>query len=126
MFALRPHLIENEFVTRVTRMQEQGYKLAFVAESADAPALAVIGYRHLDFLFNGPHIYVDDLSTLPAARSKGCASQLLEFVFEEARQHGYQSVTLDSGHARHDAHRLYLSKKFKMIAHHFSNDRLYD
>jgi GNAT superfamily N-acetyltransferase len=57
---------------------------------------------------------------LPTSRGKGYAGKLLDFVEAEARAKGYKVVTLDSGHQRFDAHRLYLNKGFKIVAHHFS------
>jgi GNAT superfamily N-acetyltransferase len=114
---LRPHLDETTFVSMVTEMLDEGYKLAFIEE--DNKAAAAIGYRHLQFLYNGKHIYIDDLVTLEAYRGKGYAGALLDYVEAEAKQHGYKTVTLDSGHHRTTAHRLYLNKKFAITAHHF-------
>jgi GNAT superfamily N-acetyltransferase len=114
---LRPHLDETSFVSMVTEMLDGGYKLAFIEE--DNKAAAAIGYRHLQFLYNGKHIYIDDLVTLEAYRGKGYAGALLDYVEAEAKQHGYKTVTLDSGHHRTTAHRLYLNKKFAITAHHF-------
>lgn len=118
LFELRPHLLAVEFVPMVSEMISEGYQLAFIEEGGKA--IAAIGYRYLQYLYNGKHIYIDDLSTLPAARGKGYAGKLLDFVEAEARAKGYQAVTLDSGHQRFDAHRLYLNKGFKIVAHHFS------
>jgi GNAT superfamily N-acetyltransferase len=118
IFELRPHLSANEFVPTVKEMMSEGYQLAFIEEGGIA--VAAIGYRYLQYLYNGKHIYIDDLSTLPAARSKGYAGKLLDFVEAEASAKGYKAVTLDSGHQRFDAHRLYLNKGFIIVAHHFS------
>ena len=114
---LRPHLDETVFVEMVKEMLGDGYKLAFIEE--DDKGVAAIGYRHLKFLYNGKHIYIDDLVTLPAYRGKGYAGALLDYVEAEAKSNGYKTITLDSGHQRTDAHRLYLNKKFAITAHHF-------
>ena len=118
LFELRPHLLAVEFITMVTEMLSEGYQLAFIEE--DGKAVAAIGYRYLQYLYNGKHIYIDDLSTLPTARGKGYAGKLLDFVEAEAREKGYKAVTLDSGYQRLDAHRLYLNKGFVLSSHHFS------
>ena len=120
MNVLRPHISEADFVPTVTEMMEGGYKLAAVF--VEGEAVAVVGYRHLQFLFNGKHIYIDDLSTLPTFRGCGYAGALLDFVAAEARAHGYGSVTLDSGHHRSVAHRLYLNKGYVISAHHFTQE----
>ena len=118
MCALRPHLIKEEFIPTVKEMMSEGYQLAFIEEVGKA--IAAVGFRYLQYLFNGKHFYIDDLSTLPESRGKGYAGMLLDYVIELARQKDYKCVTLDSGYARHDAHRLYLNKGFVLVSHHFS------
>ena len=117
LHALRPHLIEADLLPLIREIQTSGYILAYV--ESNGKAAAIIGYRYLHFLFNGKHIYIDDLSTLPEARGKGYGSALLDFVKNEAQQRGLKTVTLDSGHHRYDAHRLYLKEGYKIMAHHF-------
>ena len=118
MRELRPHLENESFVPLLTEMINEGYTLAFIEDGGKA--VAAIGFRYLQFLFNGKHFYIDDLSTLPEYRGKGLAGQLLDFVSEKAKSLGYKIITLDSGHHRTDAHRLYLNKGFTISSHHFS------
>lgn len=118
MQLLRPHLKENEYTGLVKEMITEGYKMAYVEENDKA--ISVIGFRHLQFLFNGRHIYIDDLSTLAEHRGKGCAGKLLDHVDAIAKEKGYKSVTLDSGTHRHEAHRLYMNKKFSIQGYHFT------
>ena len=115
---LRPHLERDQFVAMVQEMIAEGYNLAFIEEQDIA--VAAIGFRYLQFLFNGKHIYIDDLSTLPSHRAKGLAGQLLDYVSDLAESMGYNAVTLDSGYQRLAAHRLYLNKGFNLSSHHFS------
>lgn len=115
---LRPHLVHDLFVATVKEMISEGYYLAYIEENGIA--VSAIGYRYLQFLYNGKHFYIDDLVSLPEARGKGYATKLLEYVIDLAKQKGFKTVTLDSGYVRHDAHRLYLNKGFKMEGHHFS------
>ncbi len=119
ILALRSHLQETDLVTLVTQIQNEGYKLAYI-ETEDGEAGAICGYRYLQFLFCGKHFYIDDLLTLPKHRGRGFGSALLDFVIEEAKNLGFDAVTLDSGHHRHDAHRLYLNKGFNISSHHFT------
>ena len=118
MPALRPHLIKEFFVPTVQEMILEGYTLAFIEE--DAKAAAAVGFRYLQFLYNGKHFYIDDLSTLLEYRGKGYAGKLLDFVIEKAKANGYKTVALDSGYQRFDAHRLCLNKGFTLNCHHFS------
>jgi GNAT superfamily N-acetyltransferase len=119
MRELRPHLEESSFLSLIKDMIKEGYRLAFI-EGEEGYALSVVGFRYLQFTFKGKHFYIDDLSTLPEARGKGHGGALLEHVFELAKQKGYAHVTLDSGHQRYNAHRLYLNKGFTITSHHFS------
>jgi GNAT superfamily N-acetyltransferase len=116
--ALRPHLDSESYVTVISEMMTEGYQLVFVEEGGKA--VSAIGFRYLQFLYNGKHFYIDDLSTLPEARGKGYAGKLIDYVVDLAKQKGYDNVTLDSGYQRLDAHRLYLNKGFILASHHFS------
>jgi GNAT superfamily N-acetyltransferase len=114
---LRPHHEASSMVKIISDMLNQGYKLAFIEENNKAAA--AIGYRHLQYLYNGKHIYIDDLVTLEEHRGKGYGSALLNYVEAEAKAHGYKVVALDSGHQRTTAHRLYLNHQYTIAAHHF-------
>jgi ribosomal protein S18 acetylase RimI-like enzyme len=116
---LRPNLVEDNFLSLLKEMISEGYQLAFI-EGEEGHAVSVIGFRYLQFTFSGKHFYIDDLSTLPEARGKGHGGQLIDHVCDLARQKGYEYVTLDSGHQRYAAHRLYLNKGFTISSHHFS------
>ena len=118
LFILRPHLIKATFVSTVQEMITEGYQLSYIEENGKAAA--AIGFRYVQYLYNGKHFYIDDLSTLPESRGKGYGGMLLDDVTELAKEKGYACVTLDSGYTRFDAHRLYLNKGFVLAAHHFS------
>lgn len=117
IYQLRPHLVKDTFVATVLEMIGEGYILAFI--EADGKAVSAIGYRYLQYLYNGKHFYIDDLTTLAEARGNGYAGALLDYVAEEARKNNYETIALDSGHQRFTAHRLYLNKGFDIVAHHF-------
>lgn len=118
---LRPHLTnEREFVEQVQRQLIEGYHLAYI--EVDGQVKAVAGFRFMEFLAWGRVLYIDDLITHADARKNGYGGQLLQWVIEEAKSKGCNQVHLDSGHQRHDAHRLYLNCKFKIIGYHFALD----
>ncbi len=119
--ALRPHLTLASCEALFAQMQTESYRMAYIPE-ASGQVDAVIGFRTMTMFYTGKIIYIDDLSTLPAARGKGKASALLDFVVDLAQKEGCQAVHLDSGHHRFDAHRLYLQKKFRIASHHFILD----
>ena len=121
MKELRPHLSdEAEFVRLVDEVQRpEGYRLVGAFE--DYAVVAVAGFREVNDLADGHHVYVDDLSTRAEFRRRGHARALLDWIHEDATRLGCNNVQLDSavGPARWDAHRLYLNAGYVIAAHHF-------
>ncbi len=118
---LRDHLDEAQLREQIPRQMIDGYQLhAF--QSEDGEFTSFVGFRVLEALAWGKFIYVDDLATHPDYQGKGHARQLLLHVIEIAKAEGCQSVQLDSGFARHDAHRLYLNVGFQLHYQHFKMD----
>lgn len=117
MAQLRPHLVESQFVARVRRMQTEGFHLA--ALEANGAIHAVAGYRYYDKLFSGKNLYVDDLVTDGAQRSKGYGQALLNWLYEQARSYGCNQLELDSGVQRSAAHRFYFREQMHVSAFHF-------
>lgn len=125
MVELRPTSAEtlDRFVARVDHDQRpQGYRLVAAFDPADEAAAAVAGFRFLANLAWGDVLYIDDLSTRTAFRRRGYGQALLDAVAAEAARLGCDAVHLDSGHHRHDAHRIYLSSGYRITAHHFAQD----
>jgi len=114
---LRPHLSEPEFVARVERQAPQGYRLAFL-EEAGAP-VCVAGFRLADTLAWGRFLYVDDLVTGSAARSRGHGRAMLAWLLERARAADCATLHLDSGTQRADAHRFYEREGLNISSYHF-------
>jgi GNAT superfamily N-acetyltransferase len=117
MAQLRPHLAEADFVARVRRMQSEGFHLALLEEGGAVRAVA--GYRYYDKLFSGQNLYIDDLVTESAQRSRGHGAALLDWLANEARRHGCVQLELDSGVQRHAAHRFYFRQRMHVSAFHF-------
>jgi GNAT superfamily N-acetyltransferase len=120
---LRPHLQKDRFLLTIRdMMQDDGYQMIGIPadEENQGVIAAFAGFRHLHSLHAGRTIYIDDLCTLPAYRGKGYGGQLLDYIHRLAGESGKDTVTLDSGHQRHAAHRLYLNKGYVISAHHLS------
>lgn len=119
MAQLRPHLAQDEFVTRVRRQQEiQGYHLAFVEDASRIVAAA--GFRFLESLAWGRFLYVDDLITDADARSAGHGTTLFDWLVARAREENCDALHLDSGVQRFAAHRFYLRHHMDITSHHFA------
>lgn len=117
MHQLRPHLDAASFPARVRQQQSTGYELAVLED--DGQVQAVAGFRTLDQLVRGKVLYVDDLVTDAAARSRGYGDALFEWLVARARATGCTALELDSGVQRHGAHRFYLRKRMDITAYHF-------
>ena len=117
MRQLRPHLEEDEYVRRVAQQRAGGYRLAIVEE--DGVVRAVAGFRIMEILVQGRHMYVDDLVTDETERSKGHGRALFDWLFDVARRDGCAMFELDSGVQRFRAHAFYFDKGMHIAGYHF-------
>jgi GNAT superfamily N-acetyltransferase len=118
MLELRPNVPADEYLSTVRRMMAaDGYRLA--ALYADGEVQAVAGYRLMEMLYCGRILYVDDLNTWPAARSRGYGRALMDWLKREARAQGCGQLHLDSGVQREQTHRFYFREGLTINAYHF-------
>jgi GNAT superfamily N-acetyltransferase len=122
MRELRPQVGELEqFVARVTRQFDHGYRLIGAFDGEHEHAVSVAGFRIDEKLAWGRHVYIDDLSTLPEGRGRGGATALLRWIDAAASAEGISDVHLDSGvqSERQAAHRLYFGEGYRIGSYHF-------
>lgn len=117
MAELRPHVKRDVFLPRVRAMEPDGFRLAFIR--SEGRVVAVAGYRVSTNLFYGKHLYVDDLVTSDAERSKGHGRELLAWLRALAVESGCAAFHLDSGLQRKRAHAFYLREGMSLSGHHF-------
>jgi GNAT superfamily N-acetyltransferase len=117
MRELRPQLREEEFLTRVRKLESGGYRLAAMANTQGA--VAVAGFRIGESLAWGRYLYVDDLVTLTDQRSKGYGSALLNWLRIYGSKQGCRQLHLDSGMQRLEAHRFYIREGMTQTSLHF-------
>jgi len=118
MAELRPNIARASFVPTVRAMQKDGLRLACIRE--EGRVVAVAGYRVATNLFCGRHLYVDDLVTAEAARSKGHGKALLAWLRARAVAEDCEVFHLDSGVQRKRAHQFYLREGLELAGYHFS------
>ena len=111
---------EDAFLARVRLQERTGYRLAYVAEAGRV--VAVAGFRIGENLAWERFLYVDDLVTLPAARSRGHGKALLDWLAGYGRSQGCGQLHLDSGTQRTEAHRFYEREGFSASSLHFRRD----
>jgi GNAT superfamily N-acetyltransferase len=107
---------EDELIARWRRQLDEGYRIVFI--EADGEVQAVAGFRIVNTMAWGRALYLDDLAALTAHRGAGLGTALLRYVQEEARRCGCESVQLDTGYHRHQAHKAYLRNGFLLECHH--------
>src|ERR1700704_1665503 len=97
MRALRPQLRDaSEFVALVDEsLRATGYRLIGVFEPEAEDAAAVAGFRVTQSICWGRFLYVDDFSTLPAARRRGHGRRLMDWLLAEAGRQGCGQLHLD-------------------------------
>jgi GNAT superfamily N-acetyltransferase len=112
MLELRPRWETAEALVDFidTALRPGGYRIVGVFDGEESEAVAVAGFREARSLAWGHYLYVDDVSTLPAARRSGHGEQLMDWLAREAQRLGCEGLHLDSGVAadRAPAHRLYM------------------
>lgn len=120
MSQLRPHIGAGELVQRVQRQEAAGYRL--VSLSDGGRVVCVAGFRVVENLAWGRHMYVDDLVSDAALHGQGHGTRLFAWLVEHARSQGCAQLHLDSGVQRFGAHRFYLSRGMRISSHHFAMD----
>ncbi len=115
---LRSHLTAELLTAVLAGAGEQGLRFAG-AFDGDGSCLGVAGWRVVDNTSSIRKLYVDDLVTTAAARSRGIGAPLLADLRGRGRAAGCRLLELDSGVARFAAHRFYLRERFDITAHHF-------
>jgi len=117
MKELRPHHTLETFISSIEQMQKEGYRLLYLTD--ENRPVSVAGYRITTTLYDGQIIDFDDFVTVADARGKGYAGRLFGHLVAIAKENSVKTIHLNSAHHRYDAHRFYLNKKMKIIAHHF-------
>ncbi|BAS26742.1 GNAT family N-acetyltransferase [Limnochorda pilosa] len=119
MAELRTHLRREDFVARIRAQQAGGYELAYVEE--DGRPVAVAGFRVGENLAWGRFLYVNDLVTAAAFRSRGYGALLLRWLRDTAKSRGCHQLHLDSGVQRTDAHRFDEREGMTLSSYHFKS-----
>lgn len=117
MKELRPHHNLESFITAMDAMQKEGYHLLYLED--EGRIVSVAGFRFTTTLYDGLIIDFDDFVTLTDGRSKGYGARVFDHLVGIAKEKGIKAIHLNSNHQRFDAHRFYLNKKMKIVAHHF-------
>ena len=105
MKQLRTHLDEGAYLQYLDEMTANGYRLFGLFSEGELAALAGVGIE--TNMYYGRHLWVYELVTDSAHRSKGFGERLVRYLREWAEKRGCEKLALSSGLQRTDAHRFY-------------------
>ncbi len=94
-----------DYCARIVQVLAGGARLWLATEGQAVVGVAV--WRLVENTYEGRRLYVDDLVTDTAARSRGIGRYILSCLEEKARSLGCQVLALDSGTQRERAHQFY-------------------
>jgi GNAT superfamily N-acetyltransferase len=117
---LRPDLDADRWAQVRTDPVGQRPRFSVVVDNGAVGAVA--GWRLMAQTSSGRTLYVDDLVTDAAVRSRGHGAALLAYLTRRAEELGASRLALDSGVQRHDAHRFYLRERMAITSHHFNRN----
>jgi GNAT superfamily N-acetyltransferase len=112
---LRPHL-PADYAARMREIFAGGGRMAVAARGEKVLGLAVWRHSHKTF---ATELYVDDLVTDEAQRSTGVGRALLALCERRARELGCETLSLDSGTQRQQAHKFYFRESMVVSSFHF-------
>ncbi|MBP1989010.1 GNAT family N-acetyltransferase [Paenibacillus eucommiae] len=115
---LRPDLTEATFLPLMRTMVQEGYRLFALINNEQIQSLAGIAIK-TNFYYQR-HVFVYDLVTKSQSRSQGCGKALLSYIHQFAKDNDCETVALESGLHRVDAHRFYEKKmNYKKFCYSF-------
>lgn len=115
---LRDHLDKETFKERYLSLYE-GANYRIVALVVDEDIRGAAGFRWIENLYIGSSLYIDDLVTADAWRSKGYGGILVKHLEQVAISINANAIRLDSAIHREEAHRFYEREGFKFTSKHF-------
>lgn len=114
---LRSHLEPEEMADRHEQMREEGYRL--FGRYADDELVSVAGVTLGTNFYLGKYCFVHDLVTTEARRSEGHGAALLARVHDWSREQGCETVELESGLWRDEAHEFYEELGYERYCYSF-------
>ena len=114
---LRPHL-PADYVARLKQVFAGGAEMAVATHDGTVRGLTV--FRLQEKTFNGRDLYCDDLVTDDGQRSGGVGKALMQFMETLAIERGCDTLSLDSGTQRTQAHKFYFREGMTIPSFHFA------
>jgi GNAT superfamily N-acetyltransferase len=107
-----------EYEAKMRRVFSSGGRMCVAVDGSRVTGVAV--YRMYENTASGNELYVDDLVTDEARRSQGAGRALLGHLERRARAARFDSLALDSGTHRQQAHKFYFREGMVVTSFHFA------
>lgn len=118
LLQLRPDFTVESLIAQIKRQARGGFQIAYL--EAEGRPVCVAGFIPCEKLAWGKSLYIDDLVTDEACRSRGTGKFMLDWFKDFAKKNGYGQIHLDSRNIRLDAHRFYVREGFSKDGLHFT------
>ncbi|MGE6362941.1 GNAT family N-acetyltransferase [Bacillus paramycoides] len=115
---LRTKLSKEEASSLFQKMKEENYKLLSLRNEEDE-VVSLAGVAICTNFYNKKHVFVYDLVTAEAYRSKGYGNVLLSYIEDWGMENGCESIALTSAFPRLDAHRFYEREGYDKVSFSF-------
>ncbi|MCX7167692.1 MAG: GNAT family N-acetyltransferase [Rhodocyclales bacterium] len=106
-----------DYAGRLRAVFGNGARMSVATEESAVRGVAL--WRVIENTYEGRRLYVDDLVTDEAHRSRGIGRTLLQHLERHARELQCDVLALDSGTQRTDAHRFYFREGLVIPAFSF-------
>jgi len=114
---LRPQL-PADYVGRMREIFAGGAEMVICVRDGKVCGIAV--FRVLEKTFSGRELYCDDLVADESTRSTGVGHLLIAHLESVATERGCDTLELDSGVQRQQAHKFYFREGMTIPSFHFS------
>ncbi|ENQ3080955.1 GNAT family N-acetyltransferase [Bacillus sp. WLY-B-L8] len=118
---LRPKLSLEEALSLLERMKEENYRL-FSLYNSEGEVMCLAGTAICTNFYNKKHVFIYDLVTAEAHRSKGHGEKLLSYIEEWGKENDCSCVVLTSAFLRVDAHRFYEREGYEKVSYSFHKE----
>ncbi|KEK25029.1 GNAT family N-acetyltransferase [Bacillus gaemokensis] len=115
---LRTALTKGETQSLFHQMKEESYQL-FSLFNNEGEAVSLAGVTVCTNFYNKKHVFVYDLVTAEAHRSKGYGEALLSYIERWGEEQGCTCIALTSAFPRVDAHRFYEREGYDKVSYSF-------
>lgn len=120
MKQLVPSLSDEKAFLEIVRRKQTNHGYNLIALQQDNTYVSLAGYRYNEYYATGLFLFIDDLVTLEALRSKGYGEKLFNHIVELARTEGCSEIHLDTSINLNLAHKFYYRLGMKISHFHLT------